>query len=62
MRLFHQVVYINQRAFNDEQKRREAIAQARHVAARWGFRGHVQFAWRNAGHAGELIAIRVWPW
>lgn len=60
MRVFTETTYLRIRTFRDEQARRDAIAQARAAAARGGFRGRVSFAWRNAGHAGDLIAVRVW--
>ncbi|GAB3884515.1 hypothetical protein [Terrabacter terrigena] len=60
MRVFTETTYLRIRTFRDEAARRDAIARARAAAAQNGFRGRVQFAWRNAGHAGDLIAVRVW--
>lgn len=60
MRIFAETVYVNRRTFLDEGLRRDAIAQARAAAARSGFRGRIQLAYRDVPHAGRLIAIRVW--
>lgn len=60
MRVFRESTYLTRRQFGDELYRRRMVAIARQTGKASGFRGRVQFAWREAPHAGLLVAIRVW--